>query len=353
LSLIDRVRLVVGAAAASATASPVRTDIASPFSANDLNKVVWSDVFGTQPTIITREEALAIPAVHKARALVISLIADKPLIAFRDPETRLPSQPTWTRRTNGAVSPWHRMAMTLDDLIFYGWSLWATKRGASGQVLDAERVPVGLWRFGERGVVEVIDPDSGSYRVADEREVVLIPGPSEGLIQYAARSFGGAIAIEDSWVKRAQSPIPLVELHQTQESDITPAEAEKYVKDWDAARIKGATAFTPHDIEAKALGTVSADLYIEGRNASRLDVANFFNLPASLLDGSVSEASLTYSTQQGDANEVALYALPYWIRPIEGRLSQDDVVPAGQFVRFDISGFVSLPQSPIGEPGNE
>lgn len=344
--------MVVGAAAASATASPVRVDIASPFSAGQLNTIVWSDVFGTAPTVITREEALAIPGVHKARAVLLSLIADKPLMVYRD-EALLDPQPAWTRRTNGAVSPWHRMAVTLDDLIFYGYSLWAVKRGAAGQLIDAERIPIGLWRFGERGRIEVTDPATGQWRAADDAEVVLIPGPSEGLLQYAAKSLSGARAIDEAWVKRAQSPIAQVDLHQTVESNLTKAEAQEYVLAWDAARAKGATAFTPHDIEARALGNVSADLYVEGRNASRLDIANFFNLPASLLDGSVSTASLTYSTQEGDANEVALYALPYWMRPVEGRLSQDDVVPNGQYIRFDLTELVRLPQSPTGGAGNE
>lgn len=357
MSLVDRLRFVVGAAAASATASPTRTDIVSPLSQGDLTKVVWSDVFGTAPTVITREEALAIPAVHKARAVLLSLIADKPLRVFRrnDDESSTPiaPQPAWTRRTNGAVSPWHRMAVTLDDIIFYGWALWAVKRGAAGQLLDAERVPIGMWKFGDYGQIIVVDPITGAERPADAAEVVLIPGPSEGLLQYAARSFNGAVSIDQAWVKRAESPIPMLELHQTVESNLTTVEAQEHVDKWEAARQRSATAFTPYDIEARALGDVKADLYIEGRNASRLDVANFFNLPASLLDGSVSEASLTYSTQQGDANEVALYSLPYWMRPIEGRLSQDDIVPAGQFTRYDVTALTTITQSPIGEPGND
>lgn len=316
----------------------------SPWSSGELQKLVWSDVFDTVPTTITREEALSIPSVSKARSVLLSLIADKPLRAYKG-DALAPTQPAWMHRTDGDISPWLRMAHTLDDLMFHGWSLWAVSRGAASQVTNAARVPMHRWRFDENGRI-LVDSGSGQFAPVDADEVLLIPGPNEGLIAYGARSLSGAIALERAWVERAKNPIPQIDLHQTTDSGMEPAEAKQLVTDWDAARAKGATAFTPHDIEARALGQVSAEMFTEGRNNTRLDVANFFNLPASLLDGSTSTASLTYSTQQGDRNEVYDYAVPYWIGSIEGRLSQDDVVPAGQRIRFDFSSLLESPQDP-------
>jgi hypothetical protein len=338
---------------AATTASPMPPqDVASPFAAGQLQSIVWSDIFGQSTEIMTREEALAIPGVHKARAVLLALIADKPLVAYKG-EERMPTQPTWTRRTSGAVSPWHRMAVTIDDLIFFGWSLWAVKRGAARQVLDAERVPMGMWKFGDGGVVMVTDPNTGKLRPADDDEVVLIPGPSEGLLAYAGRSLGGARDVEEAWVERAKHPF-MIDLHQTVEGNLDPTEAQEIVDAWASARESSGIALTPYDVQANDLGaTVDSGLYIEGRNASRIDIANFFNLPAALLDGSLSTASLTYSTQEGRRNDVVDYTLPYWTRPLEGRLSQDDVVPAGQHVRFDLASLIDLPQSPTGGEGNE
>jgi phage portal protein BeeE len=89
-------------------------------------------------------------------------------------------------------------------------------------------------------------------------------------------------------------------------------------------------------IERGANGSDSA-LYIEGRNASKMDIAAFFNLPASVLDATSATASLTYVTQEGNRSSLDDMTLPYWIGPIASRLSQDDIVPAGQSVRFDFS----------------
>lgn len=365
MGFFDRLKLVTGAAAASsATASSF--DVVSPLSESNMARIVWSDVFGTTPGVITREQALALPAVFKARAVLLALLADKPMLAYderelfdaelagRDP-VPLPfeQQPAWLRSTAGPVSPWHRMAVTIDDLVFYGWSLWALDRDDDDTILDAVRVPKALWEFDTAGRVMVKTDATARLEPAVDRDVLLIPGPSEGLLAYATRTLNGASDIEESWVDRAKNPIPVMELHQTVESNLKPEEAKQTVDDWNKARKAGGAAFTPYDIEAKAHGIVAADLYVEGRNAGRIDVANYFNLPASLLDGSVATASLTYSTQEGDANEVALYATPYWSNPIAGRLSQDDVAGAGVAIRHHLGGLVSTEISATGGIGND
>lgn len=365
MALWDFLKRSAALSAASASTPPT-VDIVSPLSAGQLPKIVWSDVFGTGAArIMTREEALGLPGVFKARAVLLALLADKPLVAYdaaelaaaelegRDPAPRA-HQPAWMRGGNAGVSPWHRMAATLDDHMFYGWSLWVRDYDGD-ELVRHERVPIGGWKFDEDGSGRVlVKRDGNTFTPADEREVTLIPGASEGLLAYAARSLQGAQAIEEAWVERAKNPIPMTELHQTVESNLKPEEAKKTVDDWNAARrAGGGAAFTPWDIEAKTHGQIAADLYTEGRNNARIDVANFYNLPASLLDGSVSTASLTYSTQEGDANEVALYTVPYWRDPIVGRLSLDDVAGAGVVIRQHMGGLVTPQISPIGEPGNE
>jgi hypothetical protein len=324
-----------------------RVGIRSPWTEGQLNKLVWSDIFGTQAQWITRAEAMTIPGVHKARSVLLALIADKPLTGFRD-ETELAEQPRWLYRSPGMFGPYQRMAQTIDDHIWYGWSLWARQNGTRDDILSAWRIPFELWQFDANGRILVVDED-GQFAPVDEDEVILIPGPSEGLIEYATRTLRGAAELEQAWVKRAKNPIPAIELHETIDSGILDSEAQEVVDAWAAARAdpNGAIAYTPYSIEARALGQGSPDMFIEGRNASRIDIANFFALPASLIDGSLSTASLTYSTQEGRRNEVYDYSIPYWCRPIEDRLSQDDVTPAGTSIKFDFSRLLTTEQAPV------
>ncbi len=71
------------------------------------------------------------------------------------------------------------------------------------------------------------------------------------------------------------------------------------------------------------------------------------------MDASLSTASLTYSTQEGQRNEFADFTLPYWMEPIQQRLSLDDVVPSGIRIRFDMSDLFTTTPSPTSPPAED
>ena len=333
----------------------------SPWQTGSLSQLAWEDIFGTALPYLTRQQAMSIPGVARGRGIIISLLADKPLIDYRGSD-RLETQPNWLYRVPGIEGPWRRMAATLDDLIFYPWSLWGTKRGAAPAgaalrpILEAWHIPYDDWVVDELDRICLLD-DDGHFVPADDDEVLLIPGPSEGLLAMATRALQGAVELEKAWVTRAKNPIPMIELHETIESGIEPDEAQEVVDAWATARASenGGIAYTPNSIEAKALGQYSPDFFIEGRNSSRLDIAAFLQIPGSLLDASTATASLTYVTQQGNASSLDTMTVPYWSRPIEDRLSQDDVVAIGQIVRFGWAQAYTEPPGPIrtgaGGPG--
>lgn len=302
---------------------------------------------------MTREVAMSLPAVYRARAILLSLIADKPIKAYFGADL-VTEQPTFLYRTPGIVSPWQRMANTIDDLIFYPYSLWLTQRGAERNgrrdILNAVHCPYASWQINELGQIEIANEDGG-WDVASEEEVILFPGPSEGLIAYARRTLQGAAALESAWVSRAQNPSPITEIHMTDDvaldDDETIAVRDNYAVARRAAN--GAVVVTPSNVQIIDHGAADAPLMIESRNAGRLDIAAFFNLPGAILDATTATASLTYVTQEGTRTSLYDLTLPYWIRPIEGRLSQDDIVARGQSVRFDFSTLAPTAPGPVTE----
>ena len=328
-----------------------RLALPSPWQSGALSPIVWEDVFGLALPTITREQAMTIPGVARARGILLSLIADKPLVGYVG-NVELDPQPLWLYRVPGWQGPWRRMAATLDDHMFHGWALWGVKRGYAGAglepILEAWHIPYDDWEVDAEGRICLVDED-GQFRPVDAGAVLLLPGPSEGLLAYASRSLRGAVELEQAWIARAKNPIPVIDLHQTVEAGLQPDEAQSVVDAWATARSdpNGAIAYTPFDIEARALGQYAPDMFIEARNAVRLDLAAFFQLPGSLLDATTATASLTYSTQESSMGSVDSMTVPYWIRPIEDRLSQDDVVPRGQIVRFNFSDAYTEPPGPI------
>lgn len=320
--------------------------MASPWSTSTLSRVAWADILGLETDVVSRADAMKVPSIVKGRALIVGSLARLPLAKWRGAE-RLEAD-AWMYRTATDVPPQTRMAQTIDDLIFGGASLWAVQRGAGGQVVDAVRVLPEWWS---------VDPDlrilvNGSPVDADE--VILFTGPQEGLLEIAGATIRAAVAMERAWASRVVTPAPLVELHGTDaQMPLDEDEVRDLLDAWEGARQSGgATAYTPAQVQAIVHGGSDASLFVEGRNALRLDVANFLNLPGELLDGSTATASLTYQTSEGSRNELLEYSLTYWAGPVEARLSQDDVCPRGQRVAFDLSHYTA-PTPPAQAPALE
>lgn len=326
--------------------SPLAIQVASPWSTANAQLIAWSEHFNGYAEIVTREVAVQVPAVSRAEKLLVGL-ADVPLVAEKKDTASglmvpVDPQPTWTQRTDGPMTPWHRMAATIRDLYYDNWSIWLVERGAGGQILRAQQVQKQRIELPGDGTMKV------DGRFVSHEEVIFFPGPGLGLLLEAANTIRGAKAIEKAWVQRVQSPIPLVVLKETIEHlNLSDDEIEAVKDSWIGARgnLNGAVGYVPYgmDVDTHTGGDDSA-LYVEGRNAIRLDVANFSNIPAALLDGSTATASLTYVTQEGQRSSFHEQSVRYWLAPIEHRLSQDDVVPARERVRFDIAFLNNTPQ---------
>lgn len=319
-----------------------KASIVSPWSEGALQGLVWNDILGGSILPITRAEAMSLPAVVVGRARIIAALAGRPLRAVRGGEV-FPDQPSWLYRTDADTPVWHRMAHTIDDLIFYGHSLWAVNRGTTGQIIDAIRVPYDQWQINENYQIVVND------QPVNANEVIYFPGPFEGLVNVAARTIRAALDLEKSWTGRAAAPSPVIILEEREDHGMTQDEAKVYVDAVAKARLdpNGPVMFVPYKINARLEGTTATDLMIEARNAVKLDIANFLNLDASDLDAALPKASLNYETQDGREKSFES-RLPYWTGAIESRLSMDDVCPRGQRIAFDMSSSTTLPGAATG-----
>lgn len=340
-------RDLLGPSRSAVTALAAPLPLRSPWASTQLQRVVLADVMGTENLPATRAAAMAIPPVTRARGLICGTLSRFPLTLWQfaddtpDGAVRL-STPRWLTSTSTRQPPAARMLWTLDDLLFAGLSVWAVNRDDAGTILDAVRVEPANWS---------VDPDTRGVQVngkpASDEEVIIFEGPQDGLLDIATGAVRASRNLANAWGQRVAAPVPLTAIKQTAANeDLSDTEIEDMIVDWEKARVAGGTAFIPmgFDVEAMGVGT-APDLYVEGRNAERLDWANFCGLPAAMLDGSMSTASLTYSTADGKRSEFVDYSLNFWASPIEARLSQDDVTPDGTFTRFDLRWLTTSTQA--------
>jgi hypothetical protein len=295
--------------------------------------------------------AMAVPAVAKARHLLCSVISPLPLLDFVD-ATRAPEQPLWMQRTDGDLSPFHRMLWTIDDLFFFGWSLWAAKRGAptdGSPMLAAARVPYDRWNVDSNGFIRVDDQEVLAG------QAILIPGPHQGLLNDSSVIIRMAADNLQAAANAARNPNPNIDLHYVGDEPLDTTTRDELIQLWSDARrgLSGGVGFTNKYVEARTLGSHLDKLLIEGRNADAVDVARAAGVTASSLDATAAGASLEYTTATTRNQELLDYGVKFYMDAVTGRLSQDDCVPRGHRSAFDLTEFTTLTPTPTGAPTSD
>lgn len=332
----------VQAALADPSAAAV-LPIETPFGqSGTLERVLFQDIFGTEVAVSTRAQAMRVPAVARGRNLIVASGAGIPLREL-DGDTPTPDQPAWISQTGTTASPQHRMAWTLDDLMFHGLSCWW--RSPTFPDGPAGRINWDDW---------TIDPDM-QIRVQGQTmrpdQVIVFTGLHEGILAYGRDALEDYRLLQKIVRQRLKNPKPQLELHQTEGADLTPEEIEALLDHWAEARAgdRGGVGFTSRHIEINELGEMDAQLMIEARNAAALDLARTIGVTAALLDATAPKASLNYETTTGRNREFIDRDLNLYLLPIAARLSLDDISEPGRRVAWDFSDFtMPIPTTTTG-----
>lgn len=330
MSLLSKIRAALAVPAAAA--GDVRFQ--SPYDRdNHLWNFVAPDWFPTQG--MSREVAMSIPAVNRARRTIAHGVARIPLRAYRG-ETPLADAPLWLDRTDGPVSPYHRMLWTVDDLFFHGISAWAVQRNTAGLVIAADRVPFDSWAIDPEGRFVYNAPD-GSQTPADPRSVIVIPGSDEGILNTSGLALSHARSLIVNASKATETPAAYINIQQTNDYDVTQEEIDQTTLNWRESRAgkNGGVAFTSAGLKIEELGAPLEHLLIEGRNAAALDVARAAGVPGVIVDAN-NGTNMTYENAEQKARDLIDYGLSAYMQPISARLGMDDMSPRGTSVAFDL-----------------
>lgn len=338
MGFIDRIRESLNLPGALYAAGG-NVGLASPWRASShlekITPLVLADVFGTDRAIpMDRAGAMQVPALARARGLIVSTIARVPLVA-RAADGSAVDIP-WINSTDTEITPFHRMLWTIDDLFFYGWSLWALERDDDGDVIHAYRVEYGLWTFNDDGVIEV------DGVIAADDEVILIPGINDGMLAEANITLSQATRLAAAATRAADNPAAQVELHQTNDAPMTDEQIDKLIRRWTKARRgeNGGVAFTTAGIEVKEHGASSEHLLLEGRNASAVDIARHAGIPATMIDATLSGSSLSYQNSSARLVELVTFGLSPLMAAVAAALSNDKLTPPGVVLSFDTTSVI-------------
>jgi HK97 family phage portal protein len=318
-------------------------DVAAANTPYNLQSAVGGLFYGAQTA--TREQAMSVPSVARARNIICSTIASLPLETYNhftkehlDPN-RVIMQPD-PRVAGSAI-----YAFIAEDLLFHGI--------AYGIVLDSyaasDNSRVRAWTR--------VAPDRVTYNLnANQTEItsymvdglhvpatgigslIVFSGLDEGVLNRAGRTIRAAQELEKAAELYAKEPVPTMVL-KSNGTNLTPERITKLLESWKVARNTRATAFLNADVELNALGFDPQKLQLnEARQYLATEIARAVGIPASFL--SAETTSMTYSTTVMERKALIDFSLRNIITPIEQRLSMADFVPNGVEVRFDIDDFL-------------
>lgn len=307
--------------------------LSSPWGPRLSTSIMAADWLGSANLPVTYDQAMRVPAVVAARNLICESLAGGVLEAWRG-DGKLASQPSWLYRTDSDMPPQRRLAWTVDDLLFAGYSIWAVDRSSSGQIGDAVRVPAERWDWDTDWNVLIDGERVGA------RDVIVFTGRDQGLLltgNDVVRQYLDIMRAVTTRVRVPSAHTLLVE--QQQNLGLTDEQQDQVVDQFIAARQRqdtGAVSYVPFGIKPEEFGKADPGLFEQGRNAGVLEIARLTGIPATLLDASGVAASLTYESTQ--ANRVILNdRLRQWAGLIDSRLSMDDCTPRGTRVALDLS----------------
>lgn len=340
MGLLATLRDAVTMSTSASRAVPYESPWASP------NHLEHFDLPTGAPAKLTRSAALRVPAVVRARKLIVTNLPRCPLVPYAGTdELTAANRPRWIDSTDGPWSPYHRMLWTADDLFFYGLSAWAVAR-VNGLVVAADRIPFEQW---------TIDPQTGHVLWNNQEvaatDVIVIPGVDEGILAYGSDPIGHAADLADGARKAARSPVLNTIIKQLSGEPLPKDKRQEVVNDFVAARRKTdhGVSFASANVEVVEAGKRDPALLVEGRNAAAIDIARLTGIPAALLDADTGK-SMTYQNTNARMAELVDFGLAPYMSAIAGRLGLDDVMPAGQSVEFDTSVLTGVADGGVAPP---
>jgi phage portal protein BeeE len=294
----------------------------------------------------TREQAMMVPTVARARNIICSSIAsiglevidrstgmeveDGTPRVIRTPDPRIPGSATYV---------W-----TCEDLLFYGYAYWQivelfadTYRVRSVQRVSPARVTIQTNSIASEIEYYMVDgtpvPNSGVG------SLVVFNGNDEGLLNRAGATIRTGAELERAAAMYAREPVPSMVL----KSNGTALPADRIAKlldSWGAARRSRGTAFLNADVELQTVGFDPEKLQLnQARSYVATELARATGIPAYYVDAETG-SSMTYSNATTQRQTLLDFSLIPLMTSISERLSMPDFIPQSQEVKYDLSDYL-------------
>jgi hypothetical protein len=334
------------AAAEVATASPrfaVDIDSGVLYGTPSLEDYIYGRVN------ISRDEALAVPAVKRARDLICGEIGQFPLILL-DPNGK-PTDWSLLNQPEAGVARSVSITRLVEDLLLYERAWWKTTHlawhGRAAEVVKLDPATVTVqpkYVYFPEGMAKVWPDIAGLIRFDSPNGGLLTASTAIrtyiALARTAGRTADGMPPVD--WFTPAEGADPVGEPVGDETQEEADARAIREILEaWYLARQQRTTAYVPASLKYNRDGFNPEQLQLsQAREFAVTEIARLTGIDAEEL--SVSTTSRTYFNAQDRRRQRLESVLGPYMTAIEGRLSMADLTPFGYRVVFDTSSYLRL-----------
>jgi len=299
-----------------------------------------SSLFFTPQTFITRSDAIAVPSVARAAALIKGVVGTLPLHLYRKSTGQELGNPIWLDQPDYRQPRMVTLGWTVDALFFYGVAYWEVTE----LYADDGRPSRFAWVANTRVTVTLNNTNTlvKSYAVdGSERpnsgigSLITFQAMDEGILNRGGRTIRAALNLEKAAAVAAETPIASGYI-QNSGADLPEEQITGLLASWKLARTQRSTAYLSSTLKYEPTAFSPKDMmYSEAKQELATEIARLCNVPAYLLSADAN-ASMTYSNVMDERKQFVDMSLRPFISAIEERLSMNDMTNSQNYVRMSL-----------------
>ncbi len=297
-----------------------------------------------------RNRAMSVATISRARDLMSSVISCMNLKQYSEiwngnEMEKIPMAPrTWLRRIDPAVPNNFILSWTFDDLFFFGRAFWyITSRTADGYPASYSRLPSAMVQtLDQAGPVwfapskDIVFNGGG----LDPNDVVQFLSPIQGIVYMSEQSVATALKLEAARYRNSSSAIPAGILRQTGGEPLSAQELSDLAASFNAARETNQTAALNEFVTyTETLTSPDKMLLIDSAEFQAMEMARLCNIPPYL--AGISVGSYSYQSSAESRMDLWTFGVRAYADCIAGTLSQNNILPNGTYVEFDVEQYLT------------
>ena len=296
-----------------------------------------------------RNRAMSVPTISRARDLMASVISCMNLKMYTEiwngnEMEKVPLAPrTWLRRIDPSVPNSFLLAWLFDDLFFFGRSfLYVTARTADNFPTAFTRIPAAMIQtLDQSGPVWFAPSKQIMFQGAELNpdDVIQFLSPIQGIIYMSEQAVATARKLENARYRNASSAIPAGVLRQTGGEPLSAQELADLAASFNAARETNQTAALNEFVTyTETLTSPDKMLLIDSAEFQAMEMARLCNIPPYL--AGISVGSYSYQSSAESRMDLWTFGVRAYADCIAGTLSQNNVLPNGSYVEFDVENYL-------------